>query len=170
MAAPEVIDGYFPVVAGAGQPPTARALREAGAGWDDAAARGQRRRDEALGALGPLLAPGEVAARLGVSTSTVNNWRQRGKLLAPRLDDHQYRYPLFQFAASPAEGEQGLEPGFVATLSPLAGLSPWARAPFFLAPTAALGDETPIATLRRGDRAAAGRVRELARRAGELGG
>ena len=165
----EPLPEYFPVAAGGRGAVTARAVREAGARWDVAVERGQRDWAGAVAAIGPLLAPGEVAARLGVSTSTVNNWRGRGKLLALRFDDHQYRYPAFQFAESPASSEQGLVPHLAALLPILDGLSPWARAQFFLTASPMLHGETPIAALRRGDREAAERVRRLAERAGELG-
>jgi hypothetical protein len=166
----EVVADYFPVAAGSVQQVTPRALREAQARWDVAAERGEQGWIEAMGAIGPLLAPGEVAARLGVSTSTVNNWRNRSKLLALRFDDHQYEYPAFQFATSPAESDRGLVPHFAAILPLLADRSPWARAQFFITPSAALGDETPLAVLQRGEREGIERVRRLAQQAGELGG
>ncbi len=160
---------YFPVVAGERATITARAVREAGTRWDAAAERGQRDWVGAIAALGPLLTPGEVATRLGVSTSTVNNWRGRDKLLALRFDDHQYRYPAFQFAESPANSEQGLVPNLASILALLGERSPWARAQFFLTATPILQGETPLAVLRRGEREAVERVRRLAKQAGEMG-
>lgn len=168
--APSTPDDYFPASAAPSPRATPRQLREANAQWDAATARGRAQADAALNALGALLPPGEVAARLGVSTSTVNNWRTRGKLLAVRRDDHQYLYPAFQFAPSPLAGEQGLIPHFAAVLGLLGGQSAWAQAQFFLTPAQALHGATPLAILQSGDRDQVDRVYRLAEQSGELGG
>ena len=56
-------------------------------------------------ALGPLLSPGDVANRLGVTRATVHNWRQAGRLLAFHPNQHTYVYPAFQFT-EPTESDE----------------------------------------------------------------
>jgi len=141
----------------------------ADAAWASALARGHRHRDQALAGLGLVLTPREVAARLGVSTMTVNNWRQKGRLLAVRLDHHQYLYPAFQFADDPAEGERGVVRHLDRVLAALGDRPEWERARFFAAPAPELGGRRPIDVLRGGDPVAVARVVELARHGGELG-
>ena len=165
----ELRRAYFPQPRSPRRPIGARELREADTRWDAARERGHRHREEALAALGPMLTPGEVAARLGVSTVTVNNWRRGRKLLGLRFDDHQFLYPLFQFAESPAEGERGVLRGFDELLGLLGALPPWQQASFFLAPSPSLGGRSPLDVLRVGDAAGLARVRELAAGAGEMG-
>jgi hypothetical protein len=67
-----------------------RLWERTGGGWEAAFERGKSYRDVALREVGPVLTPVEVAARLGVSAVTVNNWRRRKRLLAFRFDEHKY--------------------------------------------------------------------------------
>ncbi len=77
--------------------------------------RGRTFRHQILEEIGPLLSTSEVAARLGVSRVAINNWRRQNRLLALQWDSHQYRYPAFQLATTPAEGEYGLVTGLPAS-------------------------------------------------------
>jgi len=141
----------------------------ADANWTAALARGHRHREQALAGLGPVLTPREAAARLGVTTMTVNNWRQRDRLLAVRLDHHQHLYPVFQFSDDPVEGERGVVRHLDRVLAALSDRPAWERARFFAAPAPELGGRRPIDTLRTGDPSAVARVVELARDGGEMG-
>ena len=55
---------------------------EADAAFAEARRVGRKRAGSVYGTLGPLLTPGDVASRLGVTRATVHNWRQAGRLLA----------------------------------------------------------------------------------------
>jgi hypothetical protein len=166
---PDRMRTYFPVTEWPPREPTSDAIREADARWAAALYRGRRHRQQALEQLGPVLTPRQVAERLGVSTVTVNNWRRRGKLLAIRFDDHQYLYPLFQFAESPSQGEQGVLRHFEQILNLLPTVSSWTKAKFFLAKAPFLGGRTPLDLLRSGKPVDFERVRLLAPHLGEMG-
>lgn len=166
---PERARAYFPITAHADRTVTPEELRTADTRWGAALERGQRYRQDALAQVGPVLTPGQVAERLGVSTVTVNNWRRQGKLLALRFDDHQYLYPLFQFAESPSQGERGVLRHLDEVLAMLGDASAWEKARFFLATAPPLGGRTPLDVLRMGSKDDVERLRALARHSGELG-
>ena len=167
---PERAARYFPAGRTLRRPVAEADVEAADAAWQAAMARGHRHREQALAGLGPVLTPREAAARLGVSTMTVNNWRRHGRLLAVRLDHHQYLYPAFQFAETPVEGERGVVRHLDRALAALGDRPEWERARFFATPAPALGGQRPIDALRAGDPAAAARVIDLARHGGEMGG
>jgi hypothetical protein len=157
-------------------------LREVRQQWEQMLARGRSHRDQAIAQLGRVLTPQEVANWLGVTTVTVKNWRQQGKLLGFKFDDHQFLYPAFQFAATPEEGEKGILRNFGDVLRSLPFESSWAKAQFFLAPLPALGGRTPLDVLRgaatpapvdspewRQQQEAVERLKRVARYAGEMG-
>jgi hypothetical protein len=73
-----------------------------------------------------------TAERLGVSAVTVSEWRRQGKLLGLRFDDHQYRYPLWQFAESPLQGERGVLRHLDAVLAALGDRTEWEKALFLI--------------------------------------
>ena len=89
--APADVAAVFDSIDAPGRPVTAVDLARAETDWAEAMDRGYRHRALVEATAGPLLTPGEAAARLGVSTVTVNNWRARGRLLGLRLDRHAYR-------------------------------------------------------------------------------
>jgi hypothetical protein len=144
-------------------------LEAADAAWSAAEERGRRYRDDALAELGPVLGPGEVARRLGVSTVTVSNWRRQNRLLGLRFDGHQYLYPLFQFVDTPARGERGVLSQIEQVLGALAGPSAWAKAQFLLSPAPFLGGQVPLDVLRGGRTSEVEQVLKLAEAAGEMG-
>ncbi|MBI3977578.1 MAG: hypothetical protein HY331_05260 [Chloroflexi bacterium] len=167
--APALRQQYFPVTAPAHRTVSPHELREAEARWDAALERGRRYRAEAIAWLGPALAPGEVAERLGVSTVTVSNWRRHNKLLGVRFDEHQYLYPSFQFVESPDQGERGVLRHLDEILAILGERPAWEKAKFFLTAAPSLGGRTPLALLRIGTPSSIARVRDLAEQAGEMG-
>jgi hypothetical protein len=166
---PVDLEAVFEATEAPGQPVTAAELAQAEADWTAALDRGYRHRDLIAATAGPLLAPREVAARLGVSTVTVNTWRTQGRLLALRLDHHQYHYPLFQFADSPAEGQAGVVDGFAELLAWLGDRDAWSTVQLLMTPDPFLGGQRPINVLRAGGAEARDRLRRWAAGAGELG-
>jgi hypothetical protein len=167
--APVDLATAFDAAEASGRPVTDAELDQAEADWMAALDRGYRHRDLIAATAGPLLAPREAAARLGVSTVTVNTWRTRGKLLALRLDHHQYRYPLFQFAASPAEGEAGVVTGFADLLALLGDRDAWSKVQLLVTPDSFLAGQRPIDVLRAGGAEARDRLRRWPAGVGELG-
>jgi transcriptional regulator with XRE-family HTH domain len=158
---------YFPP---AGPVLDTEQLRVADERWQEARARGRRYRAEAQAQVGPLLTPSQTAERLGVSAVTVSKWRRQGKLLGLRFDDHQYLYPLFQFADSPLDGERGTLWHLETVLAALGDRTGWEKALFLLAPLPALHGLRPIEVLRsRPTAETLARLVDLARHAGEMG-
>jgi hypothetical protein len=145
-------------------------MADADRGWEVAFERGKSYRDAALRDVGPVLTPAQVAARLGVSAVTVNNWRRRKRLLAFRFDEHQYLYPAFQFVGHARQGERGVLRHLDEVLSRLPFRSEWQRVRFFLQPLPVLGGRTPLELLRAGDEQRIGRLLQAAEHAGEMGG
>lgn len=166
---PEQRGAYFPVSSSPRRAVGRAELAQADAGWRAAGERGHSYRAAALEGVGPVLTPGQAAARLGVSAVTLNNWRRARKLVAFRFDDHQYLYPAFQFVDAPTEGERGVLRHLGDVLALLPFRSDWAGVQFFLAPAGALGGKTPLDVLRSGGTDEIDRLRELARYAGDTG-
>jgi hypothetical protein len=137
--------------------------------WATALARGRSYRARALAEIGPLLTPREVSEQLGVSVTTVNNWRHRDKLLGVRFDDHQYVYPTWQFVESPADGPRGILHHFDEILESLGRIHPWEIARFLLAKQPLFGGWTPLEVLRRGTVVEIDHLKEVASHPGELG-
>lgn len=169
-AAPMDLATAFDAAEAPGRSVTDAELAQAEADWTAALARGYRHRDLIAATAGPLLAPRAVAARLGVSTVTVNTWRAQGRLLALRLDHHQYRYPLFQFADSPAEGEGGVVTGFADLLVLLGDRDAWSKVQLLVTPDPFLAGRRPIDILRAGGSEARDRLCRWAAGVGEPGG
>ena len=166
---PEQRQAYFPVTGSLDRAVGRQEMAEADKGWAAAFERGQSYRDAALREVGTVLTPAQVAARLGVSAVTVNNWRRRKRLLAFRFDEHQYLYPAFQFVDHPGRGERGVVRHFDEVLALLPFRSDWARVQFFLQPLPALSDKTPLEVLRSGDERSTERLKQVAEHAGEMG-
>ena len=150
--------------------PNAEDLRVTEERWQDAAARGKRYREEARARVGPLLTPAQTAERLGVSAVTVSKWRRQGKLIGLRFDDHQYLYPISQFADSPVQGERGVLRHLDQLLVALGGRTDWEKVLFLMAPHPALHGRSPLVVLVDSPhRDALARLTDLARYAGEMG-
>ncbi len=161
---------YFPHRADEQRPPTAEEIARADAGWHERRIEGRRFRNEALAQLGSVLTPAETAARLGVSVMTVSNWRRQDKLLGLRFDGHQYLYPAFQFAATPAQGERGVVRDLDRVLAALGERTAWEKAQYLITAWPYLHGRTPIDILRdQGDTSGRERVISYARYAGEMG-
>jgi hypothetical protein len=117
-----------------------------------------------------LLRPAETAPRLGVSPVTVNKWRRQDTLLGLSFDDHQYVYPLFQFAASPLQGERGVLRHLDGVLQALSKRTAWEKALFLLATHPRLGGKIPVKVLRQKlSLDMRDRLYLLAQHAGEMG-
>ena len=161
---------YFPHHTDDQRQPTNDELARADAGWRERRAEGHRFRDEALAQLGPVLTPAETAARLGVSAMTLSNWRRQGKILGLRFDGHQYLYPAFQFATTPAEGERGVVRDLDRVLAALGDRTPWEKARYLITAWPYLRGRTPIDILREANDAADREgVIAYARHVGEMG-
>ena len=120
---------------------------EAAAAFAEAGRLGRKRVGSVYEAVGPLLSPGDVASRLGVTRATVHNWRQAGRLLALHPNQHTYVYPAFQFT-EPNESEDGLLVGLADVLAALAEISPLGKALWLQAKQPSLGGRTPLEVLR----------------------
>ncbi len=120
---------------------------EAAAAFADARRLGRKRAQSVYEAVGPLLSPGDVASRLGVTRATVHNWRQALRLLALHPNQHTYVYPAFQFT-EPTESEDGLLVGLADVLAALAEISPLGKALWLQAKQPSLGGRTPVEVLR----------------------
>ena len=87
-----------------------------------------------------------------------------------RFDDHQYVYPLFQFAASPLQGERGVLRHLDGMLHALGERMAWEKALFLLAAHPRLGGQTPVEVLReKPSPDVLDRLYLLAQHAGEMG-
>src|ERR1700716_4235930 len=122
---------------------------EADAAFAEARRLGHKRAGTVYEALGPLLTPGDVVTRLGVTRATVHNWRQAGRLLALHPNQHTYVYPAFQFTES-TDSDDGLLVGLADVLAALAEISPLGKALWLQAKQPSLGGRTPVEVLRTG--------------------
>jgi hypothetical protein len=164
------LERYFPVAESpVGRLISAEERKVAHERWTTAVARGQSYRARALEQIGPLLTPRMVSERLGISVTTVNNWRHHDKVLGVRFDDHQYLYPAWQFVGSPAEGHSGILHHLDEVLLCLGEIHPWEKARFFLAPQPLVGGRTPLEVIHHGTLVEIERLKELASRRGEIG-
>jgi hypothetical protein len=164
------LERYVPVAESpVGQLISAEERTVANERWTTAVARGQSYRARTLDQIGPLLTPREVSERLGISLTTVNNWRHRDKVLGVRFDDHQYLYPAWQFVGSPADGHSGVLHHLDEVVLSLGEIHPWEKARFFLAPQPLFGGRRPLEVIRHGTLIEIERLKELASRCGEIG-
>jgi hypothetical protein len=90
-----------------------------------------------------LLGPQELLGRLGVSRSTLHNWRRQQRVVALRKGLRNHVYPVRQFDGNaPIEG---LADVLAASEGPEAA---WA---YLVTPNLALGGEAPLELLRHGE-------------------
>jgi hypothetical protein len=119
---------------------------EAAAAFAEARRMGRKRARSVYEAVGPLLSPGDVASRLGVTRATVHNWRQALRLLALHPNQHTYMYPAFQFTES-TDSDDGLLVGLAEVLAALAGISPLGKSLWLQAKQPSLGGRTAVEML-----------------------
>ena len=93
-----------------------------------------------IDAEGGALSSAQAARLLKISRQAVDKRRNERKLLALELGRKGYRYPFWQF---------GLE-GLADVLAALGDRDGWEQLAFFLNPSAALDDRTPVEVLRKG--------------------
>src|SRR5258708_1868273 len=100
--------------------------------------RGFEAKQRLIEAEGGCLSSAQVAHLLKISRQAVDRRRIEGKLLAVELGKKGYHYPSWQF---------GLE-GLPEALAALRNRDGWEQLTFFLNPSAALDDRTPLEVLR----------------------
>lgn len=125
-----------------------------------ARARGEQAKRAILAMQGALVDVAEVAARLGIDSSKIEQRRRDGLLIALPLDDGTFGYPTWQFL------RDGLLPGLESVLSVMGVHSSWMRAAFFLSGDVRLDGRTPLDALLDGEIEA---VRRAAAAYGEQG-
>ncbi len=104
--------------------------------------RGLAAKRSLLESEGGTLASAEVAQLLGISRQAVDKRRGEGRLLAVQLGRKGYRYPVWQF------GLKGMDKA----LRALEHRDVWDQLSFFLNPSAALEDRTPLDVLQAGEK------------------
>ena len=125
--------------------------------------RGVRDRERLLNAFGGPVGAGEAAAMLGISRQAVYHRRAKGMLLGVSTGRRGYLYPSWQF------GPEGTLPGLGQVLQTIASQDPWSKLAFMVNPNDRLGEEAPVAVLRRGGAEALSEVVEAAQAYGEQG-
>jgi hypothetical protein len=128
---------------------------EAASAYADALQQGQHLASSAYASVGPVLSPAQVAQRVGVTRATVHNWRQAGRLLALRPNQHTYVFPAIQFDDST---EDGLLIGLVAVLRALADVSELGKALWLGSANPGLDGQSPADVLRKDKGRALSRV------------
>jgi hypothetical protein len=109
-----------------------------------ARARGALARRWLLTAEGGVASASELGRLLGLTRQSVDNRRKGGRLLALDSSKRGFLYPVWQI-----DGGQVL-PGLEEVLRELRDFDPWMQTAFLLNPNSFLGDESPLAELRRG--------------------
>ena len=106
--------------------------------------RGVTARQKLLEAAGGALSAEEVGKLLGITRQAVDKRRRSGKLLGLELARRGYAYPAFQFS------EAGILNGLEPVLEHLRDHDAWMQLAFFVNRNLRLGNDTPIARMRRG--------------------
>jgi len=106
--------------------------------------RGITARQKLLDAAGGTLSADEVGKLLGITRQAVDKRRRSGKLLALELARRGYAYTAFQFT------EDRTLSGLEQVLERLRDHDSWMQLAFFVSRNLHLGNETPIAHIRRG--------------------
>jgi hypothetical protein len=86
-----------------------------------------------------------------------------------RFDGHEFLYPEWQLARSPAEGDRGVLEHLDEVLAELSDAPQWERAKFFVTSYPVLGGRTPLDVLRGGTAAEMELVRRAAAQRAEMG-
>lgn len=116
-----------------------------------------------------MLTPRDLSDRLGISVTTVNNWRHRNKLFSVRFDYHQNMYPAWQFVESPADGDSGVVRHLDEIFNCFGDVHPWDKARFLLASQPLFGGRSPLEVLRRGAAVEIDLLKDLSSHSGEIG-
>lgn len=107
-------------------------------------ARGDAQKRELLEEAGGVLSPNQVAERLGMSRTAVEQHRREGRLLAIPCDaDHGY--PACQFEAGT------VVPALAEVLAEFGLERPWGALQFLLTSDERLHDLSPLSALKRRD-------------------
>lgn len=97
---------------------------------------------------GGTVSSAEAGEMLGIDRVAVDKRRKRGKLLAVRVGQRGFRYPLWQFDAdSPA----GIIAGLPEVLASFGVEDGWMRLSFMLSRNERLGGRRPLDALRHGE-------------------
>jgi len=107
--------------------------------------RGLQLKQQLMQAEGGCLSSAEAAQILGISRQAVDKRRQ-GKLIGIAQGKGSYLYPAWQFTES-GSTIVGLE----TVLAQLQSFDPWMQLAFMLDPNERLGQQTPLALLRKGE-------------------
>ena len=111
----------------------------------EARIRGLRVQHRLLNAEGGVCSAQELGGLLGLTRQAIDKRRKSGKLIALDLGRHGFRYPVWQV-------HQGaVLPGLDRVIAELSECDPWTQVAFMLTPNSWLGEETPLAALRRGE-------------------
>lgn len=87
----------------------------------------------------------QLGALLHLSRQAVDKRRKAGKLIALDLGRHGYGYPVWQV------DNGSVLPGLDRVIAELSECDSWTQVAFMLSPNPWLGEETPLAALRRGE-------------------
>jgi hypothetical protein len=122
--------------------------------------RGLEAKRRLLDIEGGTLSSGEAAHLLQITRQAIDKRRKEGKLLAVELGKKGYYYPVWQFEL------KGLEE----VLRTLRDRDVWEQLSFFVNPSFALDDRTPLDILRKGKKDTLPAVIQAAAAYGEQGG
>ena len=102
--------------------------------------------DSLLAAEGGAVSDAGFGALLGVSRTSIHNYRKQGKVMALPRGERNWLYPVWQVQ------EGSLLPGLAEVLAELRGrtYSAQGTALFFMTPAGALDEQRPLDLLRRG--------------------
>jgi hypothetical protein len=113
-----------------------------GGGLERAEQEGQRLKQQIL-QRAEMLAPGDAAARAGISRQALDLRRVRNQALALAHIKRGYRYPAWQF-------DDDVAPTLIQLLAALSHLDPWGQYFFLTQPEPLLEDKSPLAVIRAG--------------------
>jgi hypothetical protein len=111
----------------------------------EARIRGLREQHRLLSAEGGVCSARELGELLQLTRQAIDKRRKSGKLIALDLGRHGFRYPVWQIQ------DGAVLPGLDRVIAELSECDPWTQVAFMLSPNSWLGDETPLAVLRRGE-------------------
>lgn len=107
--------------------------------------RGLRAQHRLVNVEGGVCSAKQLGALLQLSRQAVDKRRKAGKLIALDLGRHGYGYPVWQI------DHGSVLPGLDRVIAELGECDSWTQMAFMLSPNPWLGEETPLAELRRGE-------------------